>query len=289
MLFSFPEIPIVYEDEDVLAINKPAGLVVNRSQTQKEPTVQDWIEQTRSPVVRQPVIDSPMVSQDFAFGSPEEMFKERSGIVHRLDKETSGVLLIAKHPDALVWYMSQFKQRLTQKTYVGLVHGKVQPQQGTIDLPIARNSSMRLQFAVREDGRESQTQYRVLSFYPKLNVEKIEAAAFHEHAQQGLSKNFRRASKIYQGFSLVEMKPKTGRTHQLRVHFSHIHHPLVGDKVYSGSKRRLVDQIWCARHFLHAQSLKIAQYRTKNELNIEAPLAEDLKKVLTYLEEYASL
>lgn len=282
-------ISIVYEDNDLLAINKPAGIVVNRSQTTSELTIQDWVEERCGEWGSNGDMGE---THETEFGDPVEIFKQRSGIVHRLDKETSGILLIAKHPAALQWYMQQFKDRLTEKTYIGLVHGKVQPSEGTIDLPIARNSQMRLQYAVREDGKASQTIYKVLNFFPNVDVQKIEQyvhfqqqehADFSSHHIQGLSKNFRRAAKIYQGFSLIEMKPKTGRTHQLRVHFSHLRHPIVGDKTYSGSKRRSIDHVWCERHFLHALRLKITQYRTNSELNIEAPLSEDLQKVLEFL------
>lgn len=289
MVHNTLEIPVVYEDEDLIIINKPAGVVVNRSDTYTGFTVQDWIEQrsdwsggqgSTSPVV--------MEGESVIFGDPQELFDQRSGIIHRLDRETSGVMMIAKSAGALVAYMSQFKNREVTKTYLALVHGKVNPADGIIELPIGRNSGNRLQFAVREDGKESRTSYHVVEYYPHFDSEKVlksQQFAFaeigNEHA--GVSRNFKRASKIYQGFTLVEVTPKTGRTHQIRVHFSHMKHPLVGDKVYSGSKRKVIDSYWCPRHFLHAAQITFRNIRTKSEQKVSAPLPDDLEKVMQFL------
>ncbi len=338
----FPEIPVLFEDDDILVINKPAGIVVNRSHTQKEGTVQDWVEErqvsgnTRHPelvsgsdlgdlfrkqndnntttclagrqtqplnppshsldVASQPTnqLSNQSTKQPIIFGEPNELFRERSGIVHRLDKDTSGVLLIAKNPATLVALMAQFKLRQTQKKYVALVHGKMQPESGEMNLPIGRNPQNRLQFRVREDGKESLTQYRVIAFYTHLDVEKVlaslqqrdkKALDFYKNDTHKLPKNFRKAVHSYQGFSLVELSPKTGRTHQLRVHLSHVRHPIVGDKVYAGVKKRLIDGVWCSRIFLHAASLKIVHPRTKSELIFTAPLSDDLKEVMGLLVE----
>jgi 23S rRNA-/tRNA-specific pseudouridylate synthase len=132
----------------------------------------------------------------------------------------------------------------------------------------------------------------VLAFYPHLDTNKLFASLdkeqkmaldFYAQNKPGMTKNLKRAMKMYQGFSLVELSPTTGRTHQIRVHLSHIHHPLVGEKVYSGNKRKLIDQVWCYRMFLHAKSLKIVHPRTKTELIFEAPLSDDLEKTLSFL------
>jgi 23S rRNA pseudouridine1911/1915/1917 synthase len=296
---TFPEIPIIFEDDDLLVINKPAGIVVNRSQTTDSKTIQDWVEERWGEVSvseknKQTEEETasgegePENEESVILGDPKELFKERSGIIHRLDKETSGVMMIAKNPEALVGCMTEFKLRRTEKKYLALAHGKLQPSVGTINAPIARNSRYRLQFAVRDVGRESITEYKVLQFFAHLDVLnailefKKNADAEHDILKM-LPKTFKRAAKIYQGFSLVELAPKTGRTHQIRVHLAHINHPIVGDKVYSGSKRRLTDQVWCHRHFLHASSLKITHFRTKDELNFEAPLPADLEKALSFL------
>ncbi|MEO8581841.1 MAG: RluA family pseudouridine synthase [Patescibacteria group bacterium] len=299
MALQFPEIPVLYEDEDLLVINKPPGIVVNRSQTQFEPTIQDWVEERAgnfksliSNFQKEVLTDSQKESLSIILGEPIQLFTERSGIVHRLDKDTSGVLLIAKNPAALIACMSQFKLRQTLKKYLALVHGKFQPQSGEINLPIGRNAKMRLQFAVREDGKASVTEYQVLEYHSRLDIEKVVANVetidkpsldFYSKETHGLPKNIRHAIKMYQGFSLVELTPKTGRTHQIRVHLSHLHHPIVGDKTYSGIKRRLIDQIWCPRIFLHAKSLKIVHPRTKAEIEFAAPLAVDLEKTLGML------
>lgn len=289
MASQFPQIPILFEDDDLLVINKPPGIVVNRSQTQRELTIQDWIE-SRSAFV---MPTETKASSEIILGEPLELFKERSGIVHRLDKDTSGVLLIAKNPMALIACMEQFKLRQTTKTYTALVHGKLQPTTGEINAPIGRNPKNRLQFAVREDGKVSVTEYSVSDYFPHLSIDKVsdnltdedkKKLEFYKKGTSGLPKNFRHAAKIYQGFSLVELRPKTGRTHQLRVHLSHLHHPIVGDIVYSGIKRRLVDQVWSPRIFLHASALQIVHPRIKTEQEFEAPLHDDLQKTLSFLE-----
>jgi len=300
----FPNIEILYEDDDIFAINKPSGIVVNRAHTVSESTIQDWVINTgklsRVSCTLEEISnlkkEYPEVTE---FGEPDEIFRARGGIAHRLDKETSGVLLIAKHPASLVHVLSQFKKRLTKKTYLALAHGKFQPEHGEIDLPIGRQTGNHAQFTVHENGKESVTQYHVLSYYPHIDAEKIiytmkqQDLTFRDSLENGnpsvakalagKTKNFKKLTKIYQGFSLVELHPKTGRTHQIRVHLSHIHHPIVGDEMYSGKKRRSIDQYWCPRHFLHAKSIAFQYYRTKGEVKIEAPLTKDLQQSLEFL------
>jgi 23S rRNA-/tRNA-specific pseudouridylate synthase len=295
---SFPEIPILYEDEDIVVINKPPFVVVNRSQTHGERTIQDWMEERLGGVLSSSAADQKVSASAIIFGDPIDVFKERVGVVHRLDKETSGVLLLAKNPMALIACMEQFKLRQTEKTYEALVHGKLQPSSGETNLPIGRNPRMRLQFAVTENGKESVTLYNVLQFFPHIDVQKVIAqqkqteGAFKDfvtergpNSAHRRTTNFARAAKMYQGFSLVELSPKTGRTHQIRVHLAHLRHPIVGDKVYSGIKRRLIDSYWCDRTFLHAKRLKITHPRTKHEIEFEAPLSDDLQKVLDFVRE----
>jgi 23S rRNA pseudouridine1911/1915/1917 synthase len=280
-----PELPILYEDDDTVVINKPAGVVVNRSITHSLPTVQDWmaerLKDTKKVVLRK--AEPKSEKSDVIWGDPAELFEQRVGVVHRLDQDTSGVLLLAKHPEALVFYMAQFKERQTKKAYRLLVHGKVQPEKGEIHLPIGRNTKHRLQFAVQEGGRESTTEYQVEQFFPSIDLEKLRGKASLPQGIPGLSKNISKAVKIYQGFSLVEAHPLTGRTHQLRVHFAHIKHSIVGDKTYSGSKKKVVDAVWCPRHFLHAASLKFRLFSTKKLLTVQAPLPADLQAALDCL------
>jgi 23S rRNA pseudouridine1911/1915/1917 synthase len=266
-----PTIPIIYEDEDLLVINKPPGVVANRAETIKEPTLQDWMSQRLKEQGGFPPAWSSLVPSDFdaTYGSPAEIFQDRQGIVHRLDKDTSGAMILAKHPGSLVRLLSDFKQRRVEKQYLALVHGKVQAPEATLDFPLGRASRDRKLFAVRPDGRAAVTHYKVKARFTALDLEKI--------AEK--DKRF----SIYQGFSLLECWPKTGRTHQIRVHLAHIRHPLVGDTTYVGQKRSRLDPIWCPRQFLHAEKLSLVHPRTGEPLTLVAPLWPDLQKVLDLL------
>ena len=271
---------ILYQNQDLLLINKPAGVVVNKAQTNKGETIQDWMGDFLSNLEEEEknLEWQSLVPADFSdeFGSPAEIWQERQGIVHRLDKETSGVLLLAKNPGALLNLLAQFKQRQTSKTYSALVHGKFQVKEGKLAAPIARASHNRLKFAVVEDGKPAETFYKVEQEFGALDI------SFLEDLKKSEKK---RATNAYQqGFSLLEAKPKTGRTHQIRVHMSAMQHPLVGDKVYSGKKRAKLDHIWCQRHFLHAKSLTFRDPRSQEMMTIKADLTPDLKVVLAKLD-----
>src|SRR3989338_284491 len=220
---------IIYEDEAMLVINKPAGLVVNRSETSTY-TLQDWIE-TR------------VHSRGVRNSHPGSEF--RSGIVHRLDKETSGVLVIAKTPEVLVALQRQFKERRVVKTYVALVYGKLVPRQGVIAVPIGRNRRNRAKFAVMSGGRPAETAYEVKRYYPE--------------------------------YTLVELKPTTGRTHQLRVHLNYFGHPVVGDERYAGAKQRQVARQKWGQHLLHAQSLSLIHPVTGKQMKWQAELPAEFK------------
>lgn len=181
---------IIYEDEAVLVINKPAGMVVNNAQSVKEETVQDWAE-------------------------------KRSGmLVHRLDKETSGVMVIAKTPEALAALQRQFKARQVTKIYVALVYGKLVPATGVIAVPLRRSKQNREKFTVKAGGKSAETEYRVKRYYP--------------------------------GYTQVELRPRTGRTHQIRVHLAYMGHPVVGDERYAGQKQSRADRLVEPRHRLEA-------------------------------------
>lgn len=237
---------IIFEDEELLVINKPPGLVVNRADSVNEPTLQDWTEHYLH-------INPKLKFQS----SNEEVFLQRSGIAHRLDKETSGAMLIGKTPESLASLMAQFKARETKKEYLALVHGVLQPTENLINLPMARSVYNRQKFQVEVFGKIATTGYKVERTF--------------ENAQ-------------YQdGFSLVRLFPKTGRTHQIRVHMAHIGHPLVGDEVYGGRKRSIEDRSWCPRHFLHAA--KIGCFTMdKTWVEFEAPLTDDLVKALAHVQ-----
>lgn len=289
-LTMIPDFPILFEDNDLVVISKPAGVVVNRAKTHQMNTVQDWMEEKymeQGGKLKDQFYTDNSPFLNFSPQDPISVFKERSGIAHRLDKDTSGILVCAKNPQALQQLLRQFKQREIKKTYVALVHGKMQPEQGSIDLPIGRDRKNRLRFAVLEGGRESHTVYKLKNFFPKLNVEKVYEQYEKERFEplNNMSRNFRKATKSYQGFSLLSLEPKTGRTHQLRVHLAHLNHPIVGDQLYGGKKRKALDKVWCHRHFLHAAELQFTHPSTQKLIKVSAPLPEDLTQALALMSE----
>ncbi|MGI5827488.1 MAG: RluA family pseudouridine synthase [Patescibacteria group bacterium] len=236
-------ISVLYEDESILIVNKPAGLVVNRAESVKEKTIQDWMESRYS-----------VFSSNFL--SPEEKeFLARSGVIHRLDKETSGVMVLAKTAKAFHGVKAQFKARETEKRYVALVHGKVIPQKGSINLPLKRNLLNRRRFTVAVDGKMAKTEYTVHQYY---------------------------LGKDNEEFTFLNLKLKTGRTHQIRVHLSHLGYPLVSDPLYLG-KRLQQDVTWCPRLFLHARYLSFTHPQTCKRVAFEAELSPDLSSALERL------
>jgi len=235
------ELPqILYEDEFLLVLGKPAGWVVNRSETVKKETLQDWIEKNLKFQI-------------------SNLKSYRGGIVHRLDKDTSGVLVVAKTPEVFENLQKQFKERKVSKRYLILAHGKVQPSEGIIRAPISRSPFDRKKFGVFLGGREAETRYRVIS-------------------------NFQIPNSKKENFSLLEVEPKTGRTHQIRVHLKYLGYPVVADEFYAGRKTYRADKRWCPRQFLHAYELSFVNPRTGKKVKFSAPLPEDLKKALEYLE-----
>ncbi|PIR59280.1 MAG: hypothetical protein COU69_00765 [Candidatus Pacebacteria bacterium CG10_big_fil_rev_8_21_14_0_10_56_10] len=295
-------IDIIYQDDDLLVINKPAGMVVNRAELAPSPTVQDWAEerlglvavdrtnrradrttqitptsQFSPPPPNHPDITLPP-EFDPQYGTPEEIFRQRGGLVHRLDKDTSGALVIAKHPTALAQLLADFKQRRVIKTYTCLVHGRLSTSQEVISLPIGRSSVDPTKFTVRPDGRPAVTAYRLERYLTGLDPTAL-AAALPDQAVRTLTAQ----ARSYQGFSLVTCWPKTGRTHQVRVHLAHRGHPLVGDKTYAGKKRRRLDKLWCPRQFLHASRIELPHPRGRQPLVVQVQLADDLEHSLKLL------
>lgn len=274
---------ILFEDQDLVVLNKPAGVVVNDAASVSGLTIQQWM---REYLLHAPEVPEaewlPQVPADFdpQYGSPTDIFVDRLGMVHRLDKNTSGVLVLAKHPGSLVNLLAQFRLRQVQKEYLCLVHGLVESGSGVIDAPLGRSNRDRKKFAVVEDGRSAVTEYQVEEIYMALNPAKLEQAVGARTAQEIATKS----ERIYQGFSLVRCFPKTGRTHQIRVHMAHIQHPLVGDTTYVGKKRQKLDPLWCSRHFLHASKLTLHHPRTGELLTVTAPLTPDLIAVQSLLE-----
>ncbi len=219
---------VLYEDDEMAVVDKPAGMVVHPAFGHDEGTLVNAVLH-RWPETAQ-------------FGQTD-----RAGIVHRLDKETSGVILIAKTAAALESLRAQFQARTVHKRYVALVDGAPPTPEGVIDAPIGRDVRQRKRMAVTHDGREAETEYRLLEEFAE--------------------------------YSLLEVFPRTGRTHQIRVHLAFVGIPVVGDTVYGRRKQG----IKMKRHFLHAASITFEQPRTGEPITIEAPLPGPLQDVLAKL------
>ena len=227
-----PDIPVsvVYEDDDLLIVDKPAGLVVHPSPGHRAGT---------------------LVNALLGRADGEEYGGiagvQRPGIVHRLDRDTSGLLMVARHDRAQASLMAQLKARRVKKTYLTLVHGGVAAAVGRIEAPIGRDPKHRTRMAVVPDGRPSVTGYRVRERLP--------------------------------GWTLLEVDLVTGRTHQIRVHLDAIGHPVAGDPVYgTGTSRRGPDGL--GRLFLHAWRLELASPGDGHLIRATAPLPAELETVL---------
>lgn len=188
-------LPIIYEDSDVIVINKPAGVLIHsKGVLNTEATVATWLLQHLEK-------NRYNIKSSFPGWHP---WDNRLGIVHRLDRPTSGVMICAKNDQALQWLQKQFSTRKVKKTYLAIIEGSLDPSEAIIDAPIERNPKKPQTFRVSLQGKPARTKYKVL-------------------------KNFDKDKKVY---SLLELNPQTGRTHQLRVHLKYIGHPIVGDSVY---------------------------------------------------------
>ncbi len=229
---------IIFEDDNLFVVEKPSGWITNDADTTTtQPVLQTWVRE----------------NFDYPLKGDREM---RDGIVHRLDKETSGILLVAKTPEAFESLQRQFKERQIEKTYIALLHGKVEPTEGEIKATVGRLPYRRDRFGVVPGGRESHTLYKVINFYPGNNA----------------------------GHSLVEFSPKTGRTHQIRIHAKHIGHAIVSDEFYAGRKTARNDRKWCPRLFLHASSIKFTHPVTNKLIEFKSDIPEDLSSALKTLE-----
>jgi 23S rRNA pseudouridine1911/1915/1917 synthase len=238
---------IIFEDEQILLIDKPAGMIVNRADTTKDVvTVQDWVERNYQ-IVKLPNCEFENQSD----------FVKRAGIVHRIDKETSGILLIAKTEEAFNNLQNQFKERKVKKRYLALVHGKLAQKEGEINAPVGRLPWNRERFGVFPEGKDAKTNYRVVQS-TKCKVQS------HE-----------------EDLTLVELTPETGRTHQIRVHMQFLGHPLVGDEFYAGRKQARDDRKWCPRVFLHASYIGFFHPKTEKWLEFSCDLPEELKNPIS--------
>lgn len=266
---------ILFEDLDLVVLDKPPGVVVNEAESVQGKTLQAWArEQFGKDTWPEDWQDQ--VPHDFSaeYGSPQEIFENRVGMVHRLDKDTSGVVVFAKHPGALVALLAAFRKREVQKTYQALVHGLCKAEEEEVTAPIGRSNRDRKKWAVTISGRPATTRFSTLATYQP-------GQQLLDEIQQTFSA---KQAAMYDYFSLLSLQPKTGRTHQIRVHMAYIKHPLVGDTTYVGKKRAKVDQSWCPRHFLHASALQFTHPRTKNELTITSELPADVAAVLENIE-----
>lgn len=225
---------ILYEDVSVLAVDKPSGMITNDADTAVgQETLQTWLFE----------------NFDYEIAK-DNLF--RSGIVHRLDKETSGVLLVAKNKKAFQALQDQFKERTIKKEYIALAHGKVYPAEGEIKAPVGRLPWNRRRFGVLQGGREATTRYEVTGYY-ELNGD------------------------VY---SLLHLKPKTGRTHQIRIHLKYIGHPIFSDTFYAGRKTSRRDRLIIPRLFLHASTINFTHPDTGKEIEIKDPLPSELEDPL---------
>lgn len=218
---------IVYEDNDVIVVNKPQGMVVHPSAGHPNHTL----------------VNALMNHTKELAASPEGF---RPGIVHRIDKDTSGLLMIAKNTQARESLESQLAHKTNKRVYLAIVHGNFKEASGTIDAPIARNPKERKKMAVVESGKAAVTHFKVLEQYPN--------------------------------YALVSCQLKTGRTHQIRVHMKYIGHPLAGDPLY-GPKKTLKGH----GQFLHAKILGFKQPKTGQWLEFQVEPPEIFQKKLTYL------
>jgi 23S rRNA pseudouridine1911/1915/1917 synthase len=214
------EVKVIYEDDSLIVLYKPAGIVTT-NENSKINSLENWIKKNK------------------------ENNLPRQGIVHRLDKGTSGIVVVAKTDESLTELKKQFKTRKVKKHYWALAGGDL-PGNGSINMPINRSKYSFGRFKVDEEGKNAETEFKVVKKY------KIEG-------------------RVY---SLVDINLKTGRTHQIRVHMSYLGWPLLGDKIYGG---KMIDGL--DRPFLHAYELEILGKK------FEAPMADDLKLVLKQYEE----
>lgn len=223
---------IVYEDEDVLVVNKPQGMVVHPSPGHPDKTLVNAL-----------LAHSPLSTINGEF---------RPGIVHRIDKDTSGLLMVAKNDQAHRSLAAQLKAKTNIREYIALVHGVIKEDNGKIDAPLGRSPKDRKKQAVVSGGRNAVTRFSVI--------------------------------KRYQNYTLIKCILETGRTHQIRVHLKYIGHPLVGDPLYGPAKT-----IKGNGQFLHAGKLGFKHPRTGKELVFDVPLPEIFRKTLDYLDKQDNL
>ena len=223
---------VIYEDNDIIVINKPKGMVVHPANGNPDGTLVNAVMN---------------LCKDSLSGIGGEI---RPGIVHRLDKDTSGAIIVAKNDKAHIALSEQLKNHEVKKTYIALVRGIIKENEATINMPIARSKKDRKKMDVDKDGKEAITHFKVLGRYKNK-------------------------------YTLLQINLETGRTHQIRVHLSHIGYPIIGDEVYSNGKNEWNVSGQC----LHAWKLEFKHPITGKEIGLEAEIPEYFKKIIKELEE----
>jgi 23S rRNA pseudouridine1911/1915/1917 synthase len=233
------KLDIIFENKDFIIINKPAGIQVHPDFNEKENTIVNGLIATYPEIAK--------LEDDHVYS-----FQMRPGIVHRLDKETSGILIIAKNKKSFLEFKTMFKEKTITKKYIAIAYGIPEERIGVIDKPLARTSNYRKQTIA---GKRTKT--------------KIREALTHYEVIKDLGKNF----------SLIEVSPQTGRTHQIRVHLSSIGHPIVGDNLYR--KKNYEKFEGATRHMLHASQIEFTLFG--ESFNFTAPIPKDFKETLKQL------
>ena len=222
---------IIYDDDDVVVVNKPVGCAAHASP--------GWMG---------PTVVGALLARGYRISTTGP--QERQGIVQRLDAGTSGLMLLAKHERSYISMKNQFRNRSIEKVYRTLIQGHIDPAEGSIDAPIGRHPREDYRFAVVADGKASITHYELIEYY--------------------------------QGASLLKVVLETGRTHQIRVHFNSLRHPLVGDLAYGGDPV-LAARLELKRPWLHAMELSFNQPSSDQRITLNAPLPDDLTRALALL------
>lgn len=231
---------IRFEDSDMIVLSKAAGMVVHPAQGNWSGT-----------------LVHALLAHTHDLGTTAG--EERPGIVHRLDKDTSGLMMVAKNDEAQVALSSAIRQRLVERRYVALVHGRIVPDTGLIDAPLGRHPKDPRKYWVTDSGgaKQAVTSFRVLERFESNGVD--------------------------DGYTLVECKLQTGRTHQIRIHMAYIKHPVVGDQLYGRAK--LKEDLGLTRQFLHSYSLGFDHPRSSERIELTDPLSPDLLAALRLIQD----
>lgn len=224
------DLDVIFEDNDIIIVNKEKGIVVHPGNGNPDGTLANAILER---------------CKDSLSGIGGTI---RPGIVHRIDKDTSGLIIIAKNDNSHLNISKQIQERKVSKTYIALVRGIIKENEATINMPIGRSTKDRKKMAVTKNGKEAITHFKVL--------------------------------KRYEGFTLLEVKIETGRTHQIRVHMAEIGYPIVGDEVYSNGK----NPFGVKGQMLHAAKLEFKHPTTNKDIKVEAPLPQYYQQILNELE-----